>query len=76
MPSRRIAIDDKTRFQASILKVRVGIAYLRERFDAIEHHRGPFLNVLYRVALDGVLELRIAASPSNANFLSRLEEKA
>ena len=73
-PRCRIAVNDESSFQSPIGQVRVRIANLGKRLDAIEHDPRPFLQILNRVGLDRVLELRIAASAADPQFLRRLKE--
>ena len=74
-PRRGVAVDDHPRFQSFILKIRIRVANLRKRLDPIEHNVRPFLKFLNGIALDRVLELRIASPASDPEFLGRLQEE-
>src|SRR5262249_4665181 len=67
--------DNRTRFQSLVLKICIRITYLGQRLYRVEHDIAPFLKIFNVVALQGVLELRVAAPASNANLLTGLQEK-
>src|SRR5262249_27104098 len=74
-PSRRVPIDHEPRFQSTVLQIRIRVTYLRKILDPVQHDSGPFLNLFDRVTLNGVLELRVAASAADSNLLRRLKEE-
>ena len=72
-PRGGVAVDDHVGLQAFILLVAVGVADRGERAHLVEQLGGPDVQLVERVAAQGVLVLRIAATAADPDILHRLQ---
>ncbi len=74
-PGRGVAVDHQVGFKPLVLLVAVDVGENRDALKRRSDLRAPFVQLLERRALQGVLILGIARPPADANVLDRLQEQ-